>query len=229
MGRTSQTALGFTLIEVLLTMTILSLVMLSGAAAFNFMAQNWQRNQVVYARSLEQFEDWSLVSKSLANIVPKTTINDDNSGAGFYFLGRENGFTAVTNMAVQNPEYPAVFRLFKERNETGWQLVYEEASLQHVLLRQSSQVLPFNFRRVIATGVSTLEFEYYGWESYAFRAQAQGEMSSGGVPQWYDEFDGASRRQHPLVIQIHVDGFLWPLVVTDISQEVMERTIDEEL
>lgn len=227
MARRPANALGFTLVEVMITLTVLSLVMLTGAYAFNYMAQNWQRNQASYNRALEGYEDWTMVQRAVSNTFPKVV--RENDSIGFYFLGREDGFTAVTQVAVQDPEYPAVYRLFREPYEEGWQLVYEEALLNEMVLIEGEQQLPFGFRQVLGRNLREIEFEYYGWANMAERNRGISEFSEGESTQWFSDYDGIERVQHPLVVQIHIEDFLWPVVVTDITSELLQRTTAEDL
>ena len=228
---------GFTLIEVLLTMAILSLVMLTATYAYNYITQNWQRNQQHYDTGMQQYYATSLVYRAVtdtqAKIVRSEPVNNQRVQAmniGFYFLGRDEGFTAYTNTAVQDPSYPAVYRLFRERDDNGnWQLVYEESLLNNTLLSFADQQLPFNFRLVVASELRKLEFEYYAWPDFATRLAGYAETSENlSEPQWFTDFDGLTRMQHPLTIQIHLNDFLWPVQVTDITQELIMQSSPDD-
>jgi|GEM_PF-1189012 len=220
---------GFTLVEVLITMSVLSLVVLTGAWAYSFMSQNWQRNQQGYQQAYEQYSDWKLVQRAVSSTFPKLVRNNRDT-AGFYFLGRDNGFTAVTHTSVQNPDYPAVYRLFREPDpeSDGWQLVYEEAVLYEALTHVDQQ-LPFNFRLVIQTELPELLFEYYGWESNMQRAAGMEidiDFEGSTDARWYDEFDAMERDQHPIIIQVHIGDFIWPVPVPDTSSELYNQSVD---
>lgn len=228
---------GFTLVEILLTMVILSMVMLSATYAYNYISQNWQRNQQLYERDLTDYMSVTLVYRAITDTQPKMvrvgSLPEQShfDVFSFYFLGRANGFTAYTNTSVQNPAYPAVYRLFSELDEQGtWQLVYEEAVLNKEPLRYAEQQLPFNFRLVLARHLAQLSFEYYGWQNLSTRLSQNAElMEELHEPEWFAEYDGAERRQHPLTIQIHLDGFIWPIIVTDLTSELLMRVMEQDL
>lgn len=231
MNYPSRRASGFTLIEVLITMSVLAMVMLTGAWAYSFMSQNWQRNSTAFNTAMDEHTDWSLVQRAVSNTLPKI-VRDDDGQLGFYFLGRENGFTGITQVSVQEPESPAVFRLFREQNPDsgGWRLVYEEAVLRDVALVRADQQLPFNFRLVVEDDLDEAMFEYYGWENLRAWIESGSETSDvAGSPEWFTDYDGLERGQHPTVIQIHINDFIWPVTVPDNSSQLRRRASDNNV
>ena len=104
----------------------------------------------------------------------------------------------MTKSPVFNPGGLAVIRVFREPADDGnWNLLYEEAPLTGVQLRQSSQVLPFQHRMRVLSNVADLRFGYYGWSSLEARFGAAESPELGIAPQWFDEYDGLILRQHP--------------------------------
>ncbi|SEA29647.1 prepilin-type N-terminal cleavage/methylation domain-containing protein [Alkalimonas amylolytica] len=208
---------GFTLIEVLLAITLLSLLMLSAVMAYDFMQQNWQRNQASQQRSQQHHAQWQLLYDVLVNTFPKLVQQQslqsqrgDSGAVGFYFLGRENGFTAVSATSMQDPASAAVYRLFKEPDPAQpglWQLVYEEALLKEQLLAYAEQELPFAFRRVLLTGQQQLEFAYRGYASLQQKLQAQDDPATS--LSWQSEYDGIQALLQPEQLHISSDSWQW--------------------
>lgn len=223
---------GMTLIETLIAMAIMALLMLMGTYAYQFIQDNWERNKKDFEIQFEHYKTWQLAQHSIMNTGPKIVRTEDGS-TGFYFLGRENGFTGYTVSSVQRPWLPAIYRLFRERTgdtAAPWQLVYEEAVLESTLLVNGSQTLPFNYRKVIIKAENIIEFEYFGWESEQARTNAtsvfEGELAK---PTWFDSFDGLERKQHPLVVQVVIDDFLYPFVIADTSQQLTKELSPDEI
>lgn len=222
MGRTTQRA--FTLIETLIAMVLLSLLMLSGALAYDYFTQNWQRNKAAMSTAMQRHHLTTLVQRVTQQTYPKVVYkNREAQQLAFYFLGREEGFTAVASASVQDPSLPAVYRLFREQKANGkWRLVYEEAPLDGVVLREPNQELPFNFRRILYDDVETLDFSYYGWENYDVRRDmASGESAVQAAPQWYNEYDGLARVLHPQAVRINLSGMSWFITVSDASMDTL--------
>uniref|UniRef100_A0A486XVY5 General secretion pathway protein J n=1 Tax=Rheinheimera sp. BAL341 TaxID=1708203 RepID=A0A486XVY5_9GAMM len=219
-------------------MALMSLLMMTAAYGYSFIAENWQRNQAGYNKQIQAYIDWQLVQEASQNIVPKLVYSEAPvrhfqgiPSAGFYFLGRDNGFTAYTAQSVQDPEAPAVFRLFREPDEKRpehWQLVYEEAALNKVNLQHASQQLPFNFRRVLAQDLTNLTFTYQAWPSLAERMKFETENYS-AKPElpWHSEFDGLSAAQHPLAISIVFNQQHWKIDIADLGYKQLAQLTTE--
>lgn len=222
----SRSATGFTLIEVLISTVLLSLLMLSASALYNYVSQNWQRNQHRYHKVIEHYKDWTLVQQSVNNTYPKLVYpalpnknKSQNQFPGFYFLGRDNGFTAITLQSVQQPGHSAVYRLFREpdpQNPSKWRLVYEEALLNTIILQHAEQELPFNFRRVLVSDLTDLSFHYKGWPSLNARLQQVSEFEVAEFSgDWVSSYDGLQSLQHPLEIKIAAQSFDWSVAIAD--------------
>lgn len=224
MGR-KYASTGFTLVETLIAMVLLSLLMISGALAYDYFSQNWQRNKHLATASLDRHHLLTLVQKVTWNTYAKVVRNNDNDRLGFYFLGRTDGFTAVSHISVQNPEVGAVYRIFQEPNSSGgYRLVYEEAVLSDTTLADAAQQLPFNFRRILYDDVATIAFGYYGYQSLTERNQTvAGDQGDTYKLNWYDEYDGLQRVLHPQSIRINLNGFNWLIEVPDAVESTMTR------
>lgn len=229
---------GFTLIEVLLAMAVASLVVLSGFMAYDYIMQNWQRGQRQFQQAKQDFIQQQLIQQALRNTELKLVYPRElqrRAGAdlpGFYFLGREEGYTAVTRISVQDPGYPAVYRLFREHDNTNpgtWRLVYEEAVLKGFILQHAEQELPFNFRRVMLNNLSQVQFAYQGWASLQQKMAAINEFAMALPPQeWLVSYDGLTNGLHPVAVKITADNLSWQYNFEDNSAELMQQ-LDAEL
>ncbi|RUO62600.1 PulJ/GspJ family protein [Pseudidiomarina insulisalsae] len=221
MGRNHATS-GFTLVETLIAMVLLSLLMISGALAYDYFSQNWQRNKGLADVTLERHHLLTLVQKVSWNTYAKT-VAMGNERYGFYFLGRDDGFTAVSQISVQHPDLPAVYRIFREPNgRNGYRLVYEEAVLRDTYLTNADQQLPFNFRRILYDNIEQLSFDYYGYQSLTERnATVAGDMGETFQLEWFSEYDGLQRSLHPQAVAINLNGFRWLIEVPDTVEQAM--------
>ncbi|WP_258807323.1 prepilin-type N-terminal cleavage/methylation domain-containing protein [Pseudidiomarina sp. CB1] len=222
MGRKTQRA--FTLVETLIAMVLLSLLMLGGALAYDYFTQNWQRNKGSMNDAMQRHHLTTLVQRVTQSTFPKVIYKDRRAQQlAFYFLGRDEGFTAVSSASVQDPALPAVYRIFREQKSNGkWRLVYEEAPLDGVPLEEADQTLPFNFRRVLYDDLEALDFSYFGWNNYdERRAMISAENTEELEPAWYTTYDGLQRVAHPLAIAINMNGMRWLIHVPDESMGVL--------
>lgn len=197
---------GFTLVELLVAVAIFGLVVGVASYGFSLFSRHWDGRRGDFERTLAQYQRIELVTAAIEDTLP-WAVRGEAGAIGFYFLGREEGLTLVTDSPVFSPGRPAVIRLFREADADGlWKLVYEEAPLGEVLLRRTDQVLPFSYRMVVAQGLPRPEFRYFGWESLDVRLAAADVLEAAGTPGWFGEFDGILRRQHPQRIGLRLGG-----------------------
>lgn len=218
---------GFTLVELLISLSIMLLLLVLTGVAYQLYTSTWQRDLSKIDQSYQQFRYRDLMTDAIQSLIPlKVT---DAGVQAYYFLGREEGFTAVSYSPVFNAEFPAVIRVFRETNEDGsYRLVYEEASLQHTVLKDANQQLPFSFRKVIIPSLSELTFSYFGWESLNAQMSSRSDIEVGLtlMPQWFSDYDGIKRKVHPERILIKMGDF--ELTVTVPNRSKMNFTFSDE-
>lgn len=210
---------GFTLIELLIAMSIMLSMLVLAALAYQSYTKTWEKDLSKIEQSYQEFRYNELLLDAMQSIIP-LPVTDEASQA-YYFLGREEGFTAITYAPVFNVGYPAVIRVFREQNSEGrFQLVYEEASLQNTVLKSAQQILPFAKRQIIYRDISHIAFSYYGWKDHATRmaSLAGPDVTLVKEPEWFIEYDGLKRQVHPQKIKIDMTDFSLEFEVPDRSR-----------
>jgi prepilin-type N-terminal cleavage/methylation domain-containing protein len=219
---------GFTLVELLVALAIFGLVVGIASYGFSLFSRNWDGRIGEFGRTQGQYQRLELVTAALADTLP-WAVRNEAGGPGFYFLGRDEGLTLVTNSPVFSPGSAAVIRLFREPDGAGrWKLVYEEAPLDGVLLREANQVLPFARRMVVLDGLPQPAFRYFGWESLERRLAADETADPDLRPRWFDEFDGLTRGQHPQRIALALGATEAVFFVPERASAALERTMGVE-
>jgi prepilin-type N-terminal cleavage/methylation domain-containing protein len=198
---------GITLIELLIAMSILALIMALASYGFSLFAGYWERSRGSFEQSSARLQRLSLVIHSVEASVP-WLVKDAQNDIGFYFLGREEGFTFVTTEPVFSSQGMAVVRLFRERESMGrFRLVYEEAPLMGINLERADQVLPFAHRLVVLSNLRSLSFRYFGYTSAANRGLGMDdERAIEASAQWLTKFDGLEAGLNPMKVGISLDG-----------------------
>ena len=191
-------ATGFTLIELLLSVAIMAMVIGVATYGFSLFTRHWDGRSWGFDSAIGSWQRLDLVTASLSDSIP-WLVRGNKGELGYYFLGRDEGLTFVTDSPVFESHAAAVVRVVRERQPNGrWQLVYEEASLSRQRLRQADQRLPFDKRMVVLTDLPNLSFEYFGWSSVEDRDVQP--------PSWWPEYDGMQRYQSPLRVAMNIDG-----------------------
>lgn len=209
---------GFTLIELLITTAILLAVMSLAMFGYRLYTEQWSRNLSNIEITYEEYRTNELISSALHGIVPYL-VNRDKE-IGFYFLGRAEGFTAVTQAALFNPSHLAVIRVFAEQEARGtYRLMYEEASLENTFLLESEQVLPFTQSIVVASGLPFIQFNYYGISGTKEHAANEGGTFIAVDRAWLNQYDGLKLSHHPEKLSINMGGYI--LYTTIASRAVV--------
>jgi prepilin-type N-terminal cleavage/methylation domain-containing protein len=225
---------GFTLIELLLSLAIMSAVLVLSATAYQMYTDTWRRDLSQIETSFDQFQQQDLMLNAIQAIIPLSVKKDKklNSTWGFYFLGRQQGFTAITASPIFFSGYPAVIRLFSESMPNGgFQLVYEEASLKGMVLKQADQTLPFQHRLVIRGSLPHIAFRFFGWPSLDAKMASIAENQTDaakGMPQWFDDYDGLTRNYQPDKIEMVLGSELLTINLPNRTVLGLKRGNSEE-
>jgi prepilin-type N-terminal cleavage/methylation domain-containing protein len=219
---------GFTLIELLVALAIFGLVVGIASYGYSLFSRHWEGRLGKFERAQDQYQRLDLVVTALENTLPYV-VRDAQGRPGFYFLGREEGLTLVTMSPVFGPGELAVIRVFREQGAGGaWNLLYEEAPLAGVELRQASQTLPFQHRMLVLRDVPELGFGYFGWRSLEQRAEAADSPELGYKPEWTGDFDGLQRRMHPQRISLRLGDTDAVIFVPERAEVSLRRFMGAE-
>lgn len=212
-------AAGYSLIELLIATTIAGLTIALATFSFGLFSQGWQRFSMGTSKASARLQRIDLVEQAVEAAVP-WIVRDANGRPGYYFLGREEGFTLVTSRAMFAASGLAVIRLFRETEGDGTvRIVYEEAPLDKTTLRTSDQVLPFQRRVVVLRGLRGATFRYFGWADLnVFSRSLEGSSEK---PLWFSAYDGLARGLHPWRVGIALDDneIVYPIVRRDTFAE----------
>lgn len=219
---------GFTLIELLVALAIFGLVVGIASYGYALFTRHWEGRLGRFELAQDQYQRLDLVVGALENTLPYV-VRDAAGAGGFYFLGRDEGLTAVTLSPVFNPGQMAVVRVFREPATDGrWNLLYEEAPLAGVHLRLAAQTLPFQHRMVVLRDVPDLRFGYFGWQSLDERMAAANEPELGLQPKWTASLDGLVARVHPQRIAIGIGGQEAVVFVPERADVAFRRSMGTE-
>lgn len=213
---------GFTLLELLISVAILSMVIALSTYSFSLFSNHWNTRERDQLQSQNDHRLFQLLDRALKACMP-WVVFDRTGKLGFYFLGREEGMTLVTSRPIVNVDAPAVIRVFSEPDGPGrFKLVYEEASLDQISLLAADQTLPFTHRVIIRRNLSDLDFRFFGWSSSLAKAESL-SSDSPVLPQWHTKFDGLVGTSHPEKLSIELDGLPWIIEVPATADFVTSR------
>ncbi len=178
---------GFTLVEILVTMSLLSMIVLVGSYAINVFGQRWDGRLGTFEETFIEVRNMMLVQEVLDCLVPYIAFNEE--GQPFtYFEGNRNGFVAVSTQSLLSDDDFAVVRLSVEENEDRtFDVVYEEWPMDTHLLVSIGEPLSFSPPLVLFRSISDPIFEYYGWADVRDRPS---DTKLGNLKKWQENYDG---------------------------------------
>ena len=201
---TPRSLRGFSLLEMLVAVAVLSMVIGLSTLAYSMFIRQWDGHLGQFDEAQSRYQRLTWLANALQDTLPYV-VKDQQGILGFYFLGRDEGLTLVTMSPIFGVGEPALIRVFREPDQDDtWRLVYEEAPFAGSLLAKANQRMDFRHRLVIARGLPRLVFRYYGWPDLESRLSAGESLTS--TPTWFDEYDGMLRRYHPEKIELRLGG-----------------------
>jgi prepilin-type N-terminal cleavage/methylation domain-containing protein len=188
---------GFSLIELLIAMVILTAVMALTAQSFSLFTTGWSGRVGRFDQRFEVAKVNLVLQDILQNIVPYA-VRDESGRERLYFEGNINGFVAVTRSSMGRPGMPAIVRLSaRQRSDFGFDLLYEEYAISAAEPIVLGLPLVFSAPIVIAVGVFDLQFRYFGLS----RGGESDRVEDSGA-RWTDQYDSVQTFRQPLKIQL---------------------------
>ncbi|MDC0524475.1 type II secretion system GspH family protein, partial [Porticoccaceae bacterium] len=132
---------GFTLIEMLVTMVLLSSIVLIGSNAYSLFSKRWDGQLGKFDQATQNVRDLMLVHEVLDTMTPYIVSGSDNK-PGIFFEGNLNGFVGVSTKSVFDKQYQSVVRLsVAQRSDFTFDVVYEESPMIADVLRSTQEPL----------------------------------------------------------------------------------------
>jgi general secretion pathway protein J len=193
---------GFTLIEVLVAMTLFSVMLVLLFGSLKISAESWERGENKITQVNKAAAVYNFFQRYLQNVMPLWS-DTNKADRVFSFQGQKN---ALKFVSVR----PASFIGPREQVYT--------VSLERVGREQALKVtiMPFfpsaegeewrSDEEILLHRVNSLSFEYFGLED------------GGDNPHWQDDWSG--RAQLPKLIKIRIDADgqnFWPDLIVDVK------------
>ena len=192
---------GFTLIEMLVTMSILAMVVLAGSSAFGFFAQRWDESLGNFDRSMTNSKNLMLVQEVLDNLIPYMAY-DSKDQPSVYFEGNRNGFVAVSSRSLYRQNRMAVVRFsVKQNSDLTFNVLYEEWPMEDDVLVYAKTTVPFLPPLVLFHSVASADFQYFGWLDRLSKTGNGGDQLP-QPPSWHGGLNAVASRVAPLKVRL---------------------------
>lgn len=219
---------GFTLVEMLVSMILLSMVILIGSGAYSQFSERWDGRLGYFNQVSTQAKNLILVQEILDSIVPYVVTDNDNQ-ARIYFEGNRNGFVAVSLRSLFNPEMSAVIKLsVLQQDDFTFTLIYQESVMDQQLLTNAQQEVNFGQEIILFNDLKEINFSYYGWPSIADKTWSIDSITDTQKPmRWSDNYNSLDSSLQPEEMKITFSSeqgdYLLHTVFIDTPKGILNR------
>jgi prepilin-type N-terminal cleavage/methylation domain-containing protein len=185
---------GFTLIELMIAISILSLLLFTGSYSYSLMSERWNKELGQFSSSAKNYKHLELIQRLLEGVQPYVVVDDDKKPS-FFFIGDDNSLLAVSRLGLFSGDYPEIFRLSTiDAGEGKVDLIYQSASTEQTLLKGTDQNINFTHQLVLFSNLDSVQFGYYGW-SHLYEKNAVDKKNK--KAQWFARFSGIDNQIMP--------------------------------
>lgn len=195
---------GFTLIELMIAMTVLSMIMLLGTWSFKVFIERWDGRLGYFAKHVSQAKDLVLLNEIVSGISPY--VIRASGDEQYFFELDENRLRAVTqNPIFYNNEF-AFFELVVEQTQLGKKyLIYREGN---ILSLYNSKQQVFEYEKILINDSDSITLSIYGWEQAILKIKAEDPLSSASNfrPTWFSTYSSAASSLMPIKLSIATES-----------------------
>ena len=194
---------GFTLVELLISISILSMLLFTGTYAYQTLSNRWDK-------SLTKFDDVYKVGKNvnlLRDILTATypsiifDLSVEPKKPTFFFEGSESRLLSITRSGLLKKVYPEIYRiLITENRNEKFNLVYQTSSSNEILLTAQQEII-FDKTIILLEDLDSAKFSYYGWDSVLQKGNSQ---DNGSGATWRESFSAIDNQLLPNKIKVDI-------------------------
>jgi len=192
--RRLKRAAGFTLLELIITFTILSLIFVMVLGALRLGSRSWERGEEKAEKYQERRIIFNLLSQQVRSAFPyrvKATKAEPDYVA---FLGKNDSlrFVSAFSLKARRPEglVFVIYQVDEEKSSGKGLKIYERRVLNKDFMEETPEQEQFIN---LIEGLSDFTFEYFG--------EAEGKGETGD---WVESWDGKEKKELPRQIRMNI-------------------------
>lgn len=186
---------GFSLIELLVAMAIMSMTIMIASLGYSFYMQRWQQNLGDFNESANNAKKMMLIKQVFTGISPYI-LRDERGQSAIYFEGNTDGIIAVTTKSIFQSRTPFVMRLSVVQNaDLSYKLIYEDADIGNLPITSITQNIDFSSNITLLNDLTDIEFSFYGAKDFTSYID-NGELA------WWTSFNALNRKILPHSVRI---------------------------
>ena len=196
---------GFTLIETLISMVLLSMIIFVGSMSFSTFSSKWQDNLGHFDSKVIEVKMQFLLQKTLQSTANYLAKESKNQEPYYFFHGNSQELLFVSNNPIFSENTQAMVRLsvVYNANNTTSSILYQEAPMTEQILLQKEFAPLFLNQTLLLTNKQNIRFNYFGWKNPNERIEAVEDNEI--MPTWDNNYHGDISGIMPLAINISWD------------------------
>lgn len=193
-------AKGFSLIEALVAIAILSAVILIANSFLSALISRWGNETGLFEKTIKKSKATLSLIDQMGAVFPYVAIDQENVPR-IYFEGNENGFISIINEKSDKISNEIVLRVSVEKDQSGTlRVIRERWKLPKGRILRTNDEIPFGPPELILGGLSSAQFSYLGWESLEDRNAFRASRAQENPPKWTNRHNALSLGMMPLSI-----------------------------
>ncbi|MGL1957061.1 MAG: type II secretion system GspH family protein [Colwellia sp.] len=185
---------GFTLIELMISISILTLLLFIGAYSYSLMSERWNKELGKFSSTAKTAKHLELLQHLVEGVQPYVVV-DDQKKPSLFFIGNKTSLLAVSRAGLFSDEFPEIFRLTTVEKENGKvDFIYQSASTKNILLTGTNQEIIFDKKLILFSNLDQVMFRYYGWSHLYIKNAIDKSVKK---PQWFERYSGIDNQLIP--------------------------------
>lgn len=188
---------GFTLLELLIATSLLSMTIFIGSYAYSLFSTAWTKRLGDFDMAANQLRNLYLLRQVVSSTAPFIVTKEKKSI--IYFYGEHDKFRGVSYNGIFADDKPVIFQFSLQHG----QLLYSESDYQPELLNASDTMITFEKSISLLPDCDQVTFKYFGWKNLdAKQAITTDENQYQRNKEWSDTYSGEVRRLLPEFITL---------------------------
>jgi prepilin-type N-terminal cleavage/methylation domain-containing protein len=178
---------GFSLIELLVSMALLSMVVLVGSLAISLFSSRWNGQLGVFDETMRSNKYFMLTHDVLNSLLPYVVYSREGKPV-IFFEGNRNGFVSVASTSLFSGNFFTVVRLSVKQNpDLTFDVIYEESAMIDQMFTRLDQEVVFSQPLVLFQEVKDPMFQYFGLKDHPSQLSEFETAISPSI--WLDEYN----------------------------------------
>ncbi|WP_199611264.1 prepilin-type N-terminal cleavage/methylation domain-containing protein [Flocculibacter collagenilyticus] len=188
---------GFSLIELMISTTLLAGVLYLGTFSYGLISSIWNRSSTEFDSSFTQGKNLYILQKVIGGISPYV-ISGSNNIPAFYFVGGKSSLLSFSNISPYSAQTPEFFRIYSTIDSDGKvDVIYQSVPAAETLLTDTKDEITLNQTITLLKGLDEFKIEYYGWKNLTSKTGNKAKS----FRKWFEIFSGIDNQILPELIK----------------------------